>query len=77
MLPLKREYEPVFRATSVIAQKCLNTNILTPFLFAILRHREVVLKFIAQADDECWADYLNGIAYGLILNFKTRILEYE
>ena len=77
MLPLQKEHEPVFRAISYIGGKCLNTNILTPLLFAILRHREMFIQFISQANDECWADYLNGLAYGLILNFKTRILEYE
>ena len=76
MLPLRKEYEPVFRSIEVIGAKCLNTNILTPLLFSILRHREQFISFIEQVDDVCWAKYLNALAYGLILNFKARILEY-
>lgn len=77
MLPLRKEYEPVFRSIKYIGAKCLNTNILTPLLFAILRHSEGFTRFINEAEDECWVDYLNGLALGLVLNFKARILEYE
>jgi hypothetical protein len=77
MLPLVNQYEPVFRATRVIAQKCLNINILTPLLFSVLRNREAYHQFIREVDDQVWAPYLNGIVCGLIYNFKARILEYE
>lgn len=35
------------------------------------------MAFINEVDDSCWAPYLNGLVFGLILNFKARILEYE
>jgi Na+/phosphate symporter len=74
MLPLKDEYEMVFRGIKVIGQKCMNINILTPFLLAILRHRQAFHEFISQVDDRVWVQYLNGIVFGLIYNFKMRIL---
>lgn len=52
----------------------MNTYILTPLLFAVLRNRESFLNFIEQIDSEIWVDYLNGLAYGLLINFKARIL---
>ena len=52
----------------------MNTFILNPLLFTVLRSYENVYRFIEEANHECWIRYLNALAYGLLLNFKTRIL---
>lgn len=77
LLPLRNEYEPIFRSIKLIAEKCLNANILTPLLFAILRNKIAFLDFIENVDHSIWASYLNGLVFGLIFNFKARILQYE
>lgn len=57
-----------------ILQKCLRTNILTPLLFGLLRHREEFLKFIDQIDSPIWLPYLNALVSGIAINLKFRIL---
>lgn len=69
--------QPVFAAMTEVALKCQRTNILTPLLFGLLRHRSAFLDFISQANDPIWLPYLNALLAGLSLNFKCRILEYE
>lgn len=60
-----------------VLQKCLRTNILTPLLFGLLRHRTDFLRFIDEVDSPVWLPYLNTILSGIAINFKFRILEYE
>ena len=50
--PLKDAYEePIFRKNlSVIAEKCLSTNIVTPFLFGIMRNYSHFVEFIQKAN---------------------------
>lgn len=77
MLPLEDALEPVFWHMKEIVEKCVRTNILTPLLFGILRHRECFLQFIEEASSEVWLPYLNVIISGIAINLKFRILEYE
>jgi hypothetical protein len=77
LLPLHDEFEPVFHIMKEVLEKCLRTNILTPLLFGVLRHREAFLQFIKQVDSPIWLPYLNAILAGIIINLKFRILEYE
>ena len=77
LLPVEIHLEPIFSYMIEIAEKCIRTNILTPLLFGILRHREAFLKFIQDADSSIWLPYLNALISGIAINLKFRILEYE
>ena len=77
LLPLKPEYAPVFAQLEGILEKCLRSNIVTPLLFGLLRHRLAFKDFIEQAQSEVWLPYLNTIIGAIAINFKLRILEYE
>ena len=77
LLPLKDEHEPLFATLKPVLEKCLRTNILTPLLFGLLRHRQHFLKFISEAHHPCWLPYLNAIISAIAINLKLRILEYR
>ena len=77
LLPLRDDYYPDFATMYEVLQKCLRTNILTPLLFGMLRHRESFLTFIEGVDSDKWMPYLNAIIAGITINLKFRILEYE
>ena len=74
LLPLEDRHEPIFACMREVLEKCLRTNILTPLLFGILRHRESFLGFIEAADSQLWLPYLNTIIAAIAINLKFRIL---
>ena len=74
MFPLRIEYSIVFEKIEKVADKCMHAYILTPLLLAILRNYDAFVQFIEEADSIEWAKFLDALAYGLLINFKARIL---